>query len=248
MRRVAAIVFAFLFYPVLAVYTLGTVVLFTLYMVVTSPFFSHVENMHRFRRLISVYGSVIIHVLARPMGPVIYQAAPRDSKTAKIIVSNHTSASDPFLVACLPEVLIQVVNVWPFKLPVWGVFARWSGYLNVRQMGAEAFTEACAALLRDGTTIVAFPEGTRAGEGPMGPFHGTLFRVALATRVPIVPMCIHGNARSPARGSLILEPATVRVHCLPEVTWETYQSMTPFQLKNHVRELIQQEVERMKTL
>jgi 1-acyl-sn-glycerol-3-phosphate acyltransferase len=248
MRRIYLILFAAVFYPVLALYTVVTVILFTLYMVVTAPFFSHVRNMHRFRRLICHYGSVIIHVLARPMGPVIYKAAPRMITGAKIFVSNHISASDPFLVSCLPEVLVQVVNVWPFKLPIWGVFARWSGYLNVKQMAPDDFVEACAALLREGTSIVAFPEGTRAGENPMGPFHGSLFRVALATQVPIVPMCIYGNARSPARGSLLLEPATVRVHCLPEVTWDVYQSMTPFQLKNYVRAMIQQEVERMKTM
>jgi 1-acyl-sn-glycerol-3-phosphate acyltransferase len=247
MRCLIAILFAILFYPILTIYTIVSVMLMTLFMIVTAPFFSHVKNMHRFRRLINIYGYGIIHGLARPMGPVIYQAAPRDTKTAKLIVSNHISASDPFLVACLPEVLVQVVNVWPFKLPVWGVFARWSGYLNVRRMEPDAFVEACAELLREGTSIVAFPEGTRAGENPMGPFHSAIFRVALATKVPIVPMCIYGNAHAPARGSLLLEPSVVRVHCLPEVTWETYQAMTPFQLKNHVRELIQEEVERMKT-
>ncbi len=248
MRRVYLILFAAVFYPVLALYTVAAVILFTLYMVVTAPFFSHVKNMHRFRRLICRYGAVIIHGLARPLGPVIYKAAPRNLTCAKIIVANHVASSDPFLVACLPEVLVQVVNVWPFKLPIWGVFARWSGYLNVKQMAPDDFVDACAALLREGTSIVAFPEGTRAGENPMGPFHGALFRVALATQVPIVPMCIYGNARSPARGSLLLEPATVRVHCLPEITWDVYQSMTPFQLKNFVRALIQQEVERMKTV
>lgn len=248
MRRLCVISFAVLFYPVLALYTVSAVSVLTLYMVVTAPFFSHVKNMHRFRRLICQYGNVIIHVLARPMGPVIYQAAPRDARTAKIIVSNHVSASDPFLAACLPEVFVQVVNTWPFKLPIWGVFARWSGYLNVRQMEPDLFVEACRALLRDGTSIVAFPEGTRAGEGPVGPFHSSIFRVALATKVPLVPMCIYGNARSPARGSLVLEPTTVRVHCLPEVTWEVYQGMMPFRLKNHVRDVIRQELERMKTL
>jgi 1-acyl-sn-glycerol-3-phosphate acyltransferase len=246
MRRLCAILFAFVFYPVLAVFTIASVILMTLFMVLTAPFFSHVRNMHRFRRLINIYGRGVIHILARPMGPVIYTAAPRDIKTAKLIVSNHISSSDPFLVGCLPEVLVQVVNVWPFKLPIWGIFARWSGYLNVRRMEPEAFVEACAELLREGTSIVAFPEGTRAGENPMGPFHSVIFRVALATKVPIVPMCIYGNAHAPARGSLVLEPSVVRVHCLSEVTWETYQGMTPFQLKNHVRELIQAEVERMK--
>jgi 1-acyl-sn-glycerol-3-phosphate acyltransferase len=248
MRRVVAILFAVVFYPILAIYTCVAIAVLTVYMLLTAPFFSHLQNMFRFRRLIGLYGSVIIHVLVRPIGPVIYMAAPRDRKVAKIIVSNHVSASDPFLVGCLPEVFVQVVNTWPFKLPVWGIFARWSGYLNVKQLTPDAFMEACVKLLQEGTTIVAFPEGTRAGEGPMGPFHSSIFRVALATHVPIVPMCIYGNARAPARGSLILEPATVRVHCLPEVTWDVYQSMTPFQLKNYVRDLIRQEVERMKAL
>lgn len=248
MRRLIAILFAVVFYPILAIYTCVAVAILTAYMVVTAPFFSHAHNMGRFRRLICLYGNVIIHVLARPMGRVIYRAAPRDTRAAKIIVSNHVSASDPFLLACLPEVFVQVVNTWPFKLPVWGIFARWSGYLNVKHLTHDAFMEACVELLRGGTSIASFPEGTRAGERPIGPFHSSIFRVALATKVPIVPLCIYGNARSPARGSLILEPATVRLHCLPEVTWEVYQSMTPFQLKNYVRDLIQEEVERMKIL
>ncbi|MEI6645590.1 MAG: lysophospholipid acyltransferase family protein [bacterium] len=248
MRRFIAILFSSFFYPVLVVYTLVAVVVFTLYMVVTAPFFSHVKNMCRFRWLMCQYGVVIIRVLARPVISISYQAVPRDPKIAKIVVANHISASDPYLTGCLPEVFVHVVNTWPFKLPILGFFARWAGYVNIKKMTPEAFVEACAKLLREGTTVVAFPEGTRAGEGPMGPFHSAVFRVALATKVPIVPMCIYGNARSPARGSLILEPATVRVHCLPEVTWDIYQSMTPFQLKNYLRDLIQQEVERMKTL
>lgn len=248
MRRFIAILFSSVFYPVLVLYTLVAIVVLTIYMVFTAPFFSHVKNMYRFRWLMCQYGVVIIHVLVRPLCTIIYHAAPRDPMTAKIVVSNHISASDPYLTGCLPEVFVQVVNTWPFKLPILGVFARWSGYVNIKKMTPEAFLETCAKLLREGTTVVAFPEGTRAGEGPMGQFHSSIFRVALATKVPIVPMCIYGNARSPARGSLILEQATVRVHCLPEVTWDVYQSMTPFQLKNYVRDLIQQEVERMKKL
>jgi len=248
MRRFIAILFAFVFYPILVIYTLVSVVVLALYMVFTAPFFSHVKNMYRFRWLVRQYGVVIIRVLVRPICPIIYQAAPRDPKTAKIVVANHVSASDPYLTGCLPEVFVQVVNTWPFKLPILGAFARWSGYVDIKKLTPEAFLEICTKLLREGTTIVAFPEGTRAGEGPMGPFHSSIFRVALATRVPIVPMCIYGNARSPARGSLIVEPATIRVHCLPEVTWDIYRSMSPFQLKNYLRDLIHQEVERMKTL
>lgn len=245
MKRGVAILYAFAFYPLLVIYTVVAVPLLSLMGALGAPFVSHQENMYRFRRMIAWYGYGVIRGLARPIIRIVYEAPARSPQTAKIFVSNHVSSSDPFLVALLPEATVQVVNLWPFKLPVWGIFARWAGYLNIRAMTPEAFREAASHLLAEGISIVAFPEGTRAGGGPMGPFHGAMFRLALATRMPLVPMCITGNARSPARGSLVLEPATVRVRCLPELAWEDFRDMTPFNLKNHVHRLIQQEVDRM---
>ncbi len=246
MKRAVAILYAFVFYPLLVAYTAAAVLVLTPAGALGSLFVSRQENGRRFRRMIAWYGYGIIRGLARPLIRVVYESAARPVRTAKIFVSNHVSSSDPFLVALLPEATVQVVNLWPFKLPVWGIFARWAGYLNIRAMTPEAFHAAAARLLEEGTSIVAFPEGTRSGAGPMGPFHGAMFRLALATRTPIVPMCIAGNERSPARGSVVLEPATVRVRCLDPLAWEEFGEMTPFRLKNHVYRLIQHEVERMR--
>jgi 1-acyl-sn-glycerol-3-phosphate acyltransferase len=244
-RRGAAIVFSCLFYPLLAAYTLLAVPLLALGVAAGAPFATHRENMRRFRRMISWYGNGIIRGLARPLVRIRYESPARTPGIARIFVANHVAASDPFLMAVLPEEVVQVVNLWPFKLPVWGRFARWAGYLNIRAMAPDAFQARAARLLAEGVSIVAFPEGTRAGTKPMGPFHGALFRLALATRAPLVPMCIAGNARTPARDSLLLEPATIRIRCLPELPWEQFGSRSPFQLKNHVRLLIQDELTRM---
>ena len=246
MRKGVAILFSLVFYPVLAVYTLAAVAVLTAWMVLGAPFFSHRENMRRFRRMITIYGCGVVRILARPIIRTVYESAPRDSGQAKIFVSNHVSSSDPFLLALLGEEGVLVVKAWPFKLPVLGIFARLAGYLNIQGMSREVFQATAGRLLEEGNSIVAFPEGTRAGGGPMGPFHGAIFRLALAARVPLVPICIAGNERSPAKGSLILEPATIRIRRLPEMTWESYRDMTPFHLKNHVRQLIQEEVDRMK--
>ena len=246
MKRGVAILYAFVFYPLLVAYTLAAVPLLALIVALGAPFAPHRENMRRFRRMIAWYGYGVICGLARPITRIVYESPARSPRKARIFVSNHVSSSDPFLVALLPEATVQVVNLWPFKLPVWGIFARWAGYLNIRAMTPEAFHEAASGLLSEGISIVAFPEGTRAGERPMGPFHGAMFRLALATRTPLVPMCITGNERSPARGSVVLEPATVRVRCLPELAWEDFRDMTPFSLKNHVHRLIRQELDRMR--
>ena len=244
MKRGLAMLYSGCFSPLLAAYTLLAVPLLALAVAAGAPFATHRDNMRRFRRAISWYGNGIIRVLARPLVRIRYES-PRRPRMARIFVANHVSASDPFLMAVLPEEVVQVVNLWPFKLPVWGCFARAAGYLNIRALAPEVFQARAARLLADGVSIVAFPEGTRAGTRPMGPFHGALFRLALATRAPLVPLCIVGNARTPARGSLVLEPATIRIRCLPELTWEHYGSCTPFQLKNRVRQMIRDELARM---
>jgi 1-acyl-sn-glycerol-3-phosphate acyltransferase len=240
--------YAFIFYPLLVLYTAAAILLLSSVMAVGAPFLPHQERMRRFRRMIAWYGYGVIRGLARPVVRIVYESPARVPQGAKIFVSNHVSSSDPFLMALLPEAAVQVVNQWPFKLPVWGVFARWAGYLNIRAMTPEAFQEKARRLLAEGISIVAFPEGTRAGDRPMGPFHGTMFRLALAARATLVPMCITGNARSPARGALLVEPATIHVSCLPEMRWESFQDKSPFQLKNHVRRLIQNEVDRLSAL
>jgi len=244
-KRGLAMLFSGCFYPLLAAYTLLAVPLLALVVAAHAPFSPHRENMRRFRRAISWYGTGIIRGLARPVARIRYESPRRTPRVARIFVANHVSASDPFLMAVLPEEVVQVVNLWPFKLPVWGRFAHWAGYLSIRAMDPGEFQARAARLLAEGVSLVAFPEGTRAGTRPMGPFHGAMFRLALATRAPLVPLCIAGNARTPARGSLVLEPATIRIRCLPELTWDQFGDCTPFQLKNRVRHLIRTELERM---
>ena len=36
----------------------------------------------------------------------------------------------------LPHECVQIVNVWPFRIPVLGLYAKFSGYLNIRMMSA----------------------------------------------------------------------------------------------------------------
>lgn len=247
MKKGAVILFSLFFYSLMILYSALTIPLLTLAVVAGAPFVSRPETMRRFRRMIARYGYVLIKVLARPAVRIVYEAPAHATQGSKIFVANHVSSSDPFLMALLPETVVQVVNLWPFKLPVWGLFARWAGYLNIRALSAEDFQERATRLLHEGTSIVAFPEGTRAGDQPMGPFHGALFRLALTTRTPLVPLCIHGNARTPARGSILLYPTTIQVRRLPEIPWETFREQTPFQLKTRVHQQMQHEVNRMRS-
>ena len=198
------------------------------------------------RTLIKVYGRVVL-ILGWPFIRVRMEQPTGLWPQPCIYICNHRSASDGFLVAMLPGEGVQVVNVWPFKLPVLGFFARLAGYLSIREMPASEFMHRSAKLLSEGVSIVAFPEGTRSGSRKMAPFHGALFRLALKTGAPIVPVCLSGSEKTPPKGSGILHPSRICVRTLDALTNEDYAEMTPFKLKTRVRNRMVAELETMES-
>jgi len=232
------------FYSLLIPFSLVAVPALTLFIAVQAPFLGHRGAMRLFRRAIRWYGYVVIYLLPRPLVKVRFEnhSGGRMPDPA-IVVCNHRSSSDPFLMAVLTlDQAVQVVNTWPFRLPLWGPMARWAGYLGVNDMPVEEFFGRASALLKQGVSVIAFPEGTRTRTMEVGPFHGTLFRLALETRAPILPLCILGSERVPPRGTMVLNPGPVVLRSLPPVTWDEYKDLTAFQLKNKVRDLISREL------
>ena len=228
------------FYTLLVLYTLVAVPALTLFVAIQAPFIPHRRAMCLFRKAIRWYGFVVIYILPFPFVRVRYQDRSRaEGPGPFLVVCNHRSSSDPFLMACLPlPEVVQVINTWTLRLPVWGLAARLAGYLSVNDMPVETFFDRATDNLHGGASIATFPEGTRSGNRTMGPFHSTVFRLALREKIPILPLCISGNERIPPRGSMVLRPGRIVLRRLPALTWADYKDLTPFQLKNRVRDLI----------
>lgn len=240
------ICFNFIFYTLFLLFSLTGIPVFSAIVAFQSIFIPHREGMKKFRRAISWYGLGVIKIIPFPFVKVFYKDLDKsDCKGPFIFVCNHRSASDPFLMACIPYEFVQVVNIWPFKLPVLGFMARAAGYLSVREMPFEEFSGKATELLNQGVSIVAFPEGTRSADGTLGQFHSSIFRLALMTGRPIAPVCITGNEKIPARGTLLLKPGTIRIHKLSHLKSNDFKELSPFKLKNRVRRIIADGIEEM---
>ncbi len=245
--RVLAVAFLnFLFYPFFIIFSLTAFINLGILLLASTLFLSRRRLLKFLRHAIRWYGAVIIRILPFPFIRIDYKNySQQDPKGPYIFVSNHRAASDPFLMAVFPYEIVQVVNIWPFRVPALGIIARIAGYLNVRQMPYAEFADKTAKLISEGVSIAAFPEGTRSRTKEVGQFHSAVFRTALATGAPIVPVCITGNQCVPPIGSSILHPAVIRIRRLPAVTYEEYRNFNAFKLKNYLREIIVKEVQVM---
>jgi 1-acyl-sn-glycerol-3-phosphate acyltransferase len=64
--------------------------------------------------------------------------------------------------------------------------------------------------IRDGISIIAYPEGTRSVEGEILKFKRGPFVLAQAAGVPVVPVAVDGTGRVLPRSSFKIRPGKVR--------------------------------------
>ena len=96
-----------------------------------------------------------------------------------------------------------------FKYPVYGPFMKGRGTIPVVKGARDMYDRLCEDVKKElsiGHSILAFPEGTRTTTGRVGPFKPGMFKVAVATGTPIVPVAVTGMYDVMRKGSLVIRP------------------------------------------
>ena len=101
-------------------------------------------------------------------------------------------------------------------------------------------------LLREGYSVVIFPEGTRNNGGELGEFKAGAIRMATRAGVPIVPVCIEGSCRLMSKGSLWIHPAKVGIRILPAISTENLSREEIKALPEKLRETVKNGLSLMK--
>src|SRR5690349_2962507 len=105
-----------------------------------------------------------------------------------------------------------------------------------RQDNAQArkALEPAVEKLREGTSLVIAPEGTRSATPALGPFKKGAFHVAMLAGVPIVPIVIRNSGELMWRGATTIHAGTVQVAVLPPVATDGWDVAD---LDEHVHEV-----------
>jgi 1-acyl-sn-glycerol-3-phosphate acyltransferase len=106
-----------------------------------------------------------------------------------------------------------------FRIPVFGWAMKRAGYIAIdRDNPREALKaiEESARKIREGTTVLIFPEGHRSRDGRLQPFMKGGFSLASRAGVPVVPLAIRGSYALQPAGSILSPPrrkgrVTIRV-------------------------------------
>lgn len=138
-----------------------------------------------------------------------------------VVVSNHQSTADPFLLSSLPWDMRWVAKEELFRLPLVGWLMRLSGDIPLRRGDRESVTEmmaACRETLAAGMSVMLFPEGTRSPDGKLLPFKDGAFLLALETGRPILPLALFGTRTCRPKGSLWFGDADAVVRVLEPIS------------------------------
>ncbi|MCG6926596.1 MAG: 1-acyl-sn-glycerol-3-phosphate acyltransferase [Acidobacteria bacterium] len=183
-------------------------------------------------RVLLRIGRVGVHVEGLehlPRGPAVYAA-------------NHASALDiPVVLGHLPVDFRIIHKLSIYLIPLFGQ-AVWAGrHIGIDRRNAfrarRSLAEA-ARRIREGTSVVVYPEGTRSPDGTVRRFKRGSFGLALEAGVPIVPVSLVGVKEVVPRGLLSLVPGTVgvRVHAPVPVEGRTPEEAEA--LAEEVRQIV----------
>jgi 1-acyl-sn-glycerol-3-phosphate acyltransferase len=132
-----------------------------------------------------------------------------------VVMANHQSLFDIAAIAfTLPLSWRFVAKRELARVPFfgWGMVA--AGHIVVDRQNNEASVRSLKRAvhrIRDGITVVIFPEGTRSPTGALRRFKSGGFHLAVQAQVPILPCTVSGSRRITPPGSLRVESGRILV-------------------------------------
>lgn len=186
-----------------------------------------------------VWGRVLLWIAGVRLEVEGLELLPKPGKPV-IFMGNHQSNFDiPCFLVGLPFQFRWIGKAELFRIPLFGLALRRCGYIPIergdRRKAIKSLTLA-AEMIRSGTSVVIFPEGTRSVDGRLQEFKKGGFLIALKAQVPIVPVAISGSWKVMHKGELKIHSGAIRLQILPSIETAGLSSKNIDDLMVRVRE------------
>ncbi|HMK02952.1 MAG TPA: 1-acyl-sn-glycerol-3-phosphate acyltransferase [Ferruginibacter sp.] len=136
-------------------------------------------------------------------------------KEPAIIIANHQSSLDILPLIMLHPKLIMFTNNRIWNSPLFGKVIRMADYFPAEQI--ETDMSQVEERIKNGYSIIIFPEGTRSEDGVIKRFHKGAFYLAEKLNVDILPVMIHGTDYTLTKQDQLLKDGQVTIKFLPRI-------------------------------
>jgi len=143
-----------------------------------------------------------------------------DPRRPYVVVSNHESFADMFLISHLPWEMKWISKEHFFRFPLVGWMMLMARDIKLVRGNKESIVSAMRGAhdrLDKKVSVMLFPEGTRTLDGELGLFKDGAFRLAIETGNPILPLAVTGSREAMPKGDWRFGLTTAEVRVLPAI-------------------------------
>jgi 1-acyl-sn-glycerol-3-phosphate acyltransferase len=167
-----------------------------------------------------------------------------------VIISNHQSILDILLITCLRLRLRWISKIENFRIPILNWSMKMAKYIPIDRGNPESkavMMEEAIRSLKQGISIMMFPEGTRSKDCTIQDFKKGAFEMALSTKKPILPVIIDGTGKVlPKKGIIFSGGYLLRVNVLDPVYPESFGITDPEELASKFRKIMETALNEMR--
>jgi 1-acyl-sn-glycerol-3-phosphate acyltransferase len=205
---------------------------------VTLPFDKRLFLLNRF----SIFWTNLVLTL-NPLWKITVSGMEHvDPGSTYVIVANHQSGVDILVLSSLKLHFKWVSKRSLFFFP----FIGWNMAMNrhiplerKKKSSMHRMILRSEKALREGNSLMIFPEGTRSPDGNLQPFKTGAFKIALDTRTPVLPVIIRGTRKAMQKGGLLVyRNHDIKVNILAPIPVESFEKLTPKELAKETNEII----------
>ena len=134
-------------------------------------------------------------------------------KKSYIFVANHQSIYDIFVIyGWLNSRFKWIMKNSLRKIPLVGLACEKAGHIFIDRsspLKAQKSIKNAEEKLKNGASLVIFPEGSRTKDGNVSRFKRGAFKIAEDLKLPLVPITIDGAYNAMSYGSMYIKPCTI---------------------------------------
>jgi 1-acyl-sn-glycerol-3-phosphate acyltransferase len=219
--------------------TLGVAItaFFSFWSVIFSFFANAENNVHKVANIWSHFLLFICSTKVEVIGSEnILRGKPQ------VFMANHQSDFDILItLGYVPGQFRWLAKKELFGIPIFGAAMRSAGYIEIDRNNHEKAMQSldrAAQSIREGKSVMTFPEGTRSRNGEIKPFKQGTFHLAIKSGVPIVPITIIGSGEIMPKRSLKIKPGKIKLVIGKPISTKDYDIERRQELIDRVRNII----------